>query len=168
MVKRENVGACTAVVVLMALLLTAAGCRTSYVQAQDATDTGRQVEQAVDNRELRIEVNSMTTQRYGSHRIASDFYLLLRGDTLESRLPFLGRVHTPSYNSPSQGLDFISAVRDFRRTTTKRGGVRIEMKVKSDEDRYFYQVDISPNGKASIQVLPQERDAVSFDGEVAF
>ncbi|MCR4914390.1 MAG: DUF4251 domain-containing protein, partial [Prevotella sp.] len=110
----------------------------------------------------------MQTQRYGNHRVTSDFCLKLRGDTLESYLPFFGQAYSLPYGSPSQGLNFTSPIYGFRQSTTSNGATCMEMDVRSKEDRFYYRVDIYPNGKAYIFVRPQERDFVSFDGELVF
>ena len=141
------------------------GCISQQQRLERQAATAQAVRQAVETRQLTVEVRFMQTQRYGSHRVGSDFFLRLRGDTLDSYLPFLGRAYTAPLGSPSQGLNFTSAIEHFRRSPLNDGGVRLEMSVRSEEDRFDYRLDVFPNGKAYIHVRPQERDAVSFDGE---
>ena len=157
--KKTLMAACAAV-------LLAGGCATSQQRRESLGQRALAVSQAVDSRQLRIEVQSMQTQRYGSHRVTSDFFLRLRGDTLDSYLPFLGRVYAAPYGSPSQGLNFTSPIENFRRSTGSDGCVRLEMNVHSQEDRFQYRIDVYPNGQTYIHVRSQERDAISFDGEV--
>ena len=124
------------------------------------------VEQAISTRHLKVMVDHMQTQRYGSHRVTSDFYLALHGDTLESYLPFFGRAYSISYGTPSQGLNFTSPIYRFQQGTTRDGAVSMAMEVRSREDSFYYQLDIYPNGKAYIFVRPQERDVMHFSGEL--
>ncbi len=154
--------------VLAALLMTMVGCSTLEERQERQRVTHQLVEQAISQRRMTIEVDHMQTQRYGNHRVTSDFCLKLRGDTLESYLPFFGQAYSLPYGSPSQGLNFTSPIYGFRQSTTNNGATCMEMDVRSNEDRFYYRVDIYPNGKAYIFVRPQERDFVSFDGELVF
>ena len=165
--ERQNTVHRLLLVMMMTTLLM--GCATTQERAQQRENTARQVAQAISERKLKVEVHSMMTQRYGAHRVTPDFYLLLRGDTLDSYLPFFGRAYgAVPYSTPSQGLNFTSPIEKMRTTELKHDGVRMEMEVSSQEDRYRYQLDIYPNGSAYIYVRAQERDAVSFDGELVF
>ena len=148
----------------MAVLLLMA-CATTKQQADQREQKARQVAEAIQRRHLRVDVSSMNTLRYGSHNITSDFYLELRGDTLVSYLPFFGQAyHSAAYGSPTQGLNFTSAVEELTETHHKRGMTRLEFLVRSDEDRYQYRLEIFPNGQTYIHVHGLSRDPVSFYG----
>ena len=154
--------------VVLTAVLTLASCATSQQRAERRQQLAHQVERAVSSRQLKIEVTTMSTQRYGSHMVTPDFFVAMRGDTLESYLPFFGRAYALPYGSPSQGLNFTSLIKGYRQSALKHNGMRMELEVASQEDRYRYQIDVYPNGKAYIRVQGQERDAVSFDGELVF
>jgi hypothetical protein len=152
--------------VLAALLMTIVGCSTLEERQERQRVTHQLVEQAISQRRMTIEVDHMQTQRYGNHRVTSDFCLKLRGDTLESYLPFFGQAYSLPYGSPSQGLNFTSPIYRFQQGTTRDGAVSMAMEVRSREDSFYYQLDIYPNGKAYIFVRPQERDVMHFSGEL--
>ena len=42
----------------------------------------------------------------------------------------------------------------------------IELKYNNSEESYTYMVSIYDNGKSTINVLPRERDKISFEGEM--
>ena len=42
----------------------------------------------------------------------------------------------------------------------------IEFNVRNDEDFFHYRIDLFNNGKAVIDVIARDRDAISFDGEM--
>jgi hypothetical protein len=44
----------------------------------------------------------------------------------------------------------------------------IEFDVNNQEDFYHYRIDLFTNGKAVIDVIAQDHDAISFDGEMVF
>ena len=142
------------------------GCTTVNQRAERREQTARMVEQAVSQRRLMVTIRSMQTQRYGSHQVSSDFYLKLRGDTLDSYLPFFGRAYGVSPVTPSQGLHFVSPVLQMEESKRKNNVTRLEMHVRSQEDSYVYRLDIYPNAQVYISVHGQERDHISFDGEL--
>ena len=147
-------------------LILIAACASSQQLSERQQQTAREIAEAVSSRHIKMGVNYMHTQRYGAHRVTSDFFLSIQGDTLISYLPFLGRAYNPTYNTPSQGLNFTSPISNYRQSRLKHDGMRMEMEVASQEDRFFFRVDVYPNGRASIFVRPRERDAINFDGEV--
>ena len=44
----------------------------------------------------------------------------------------------------------------------------VEFDVTNDEDVYHYRIDVFSNGKAIIDVIGRDHDAISFDGELIF
>ena len=150
---------------LLFAILMATACATQQQRAEERQQKAQQMTEAIANRQLHIDVSDMSTLRYGSHRVTSDFFLELRGDTLVSYLPFLGQAYqTATYGTPSQGLNFTAPVEKLVETHHKRGMTRLEMLVSSQEDRFLYRLELYPNGQAYIQVRSQHRDPVSFNG----
>lgn len=149
-----------------AALVMLTSCMTSAERAQQQAYRQAQVEQAVNSGRLTISIRSMHTQRYGTRQVTPDFHLTLRGDTVESYLPYFGQAWTAGYGSQAQGLNFTTRMLDVRRTRQKHGVSRVEFYAKSQEDVYYYAVDIYPTGHATIFVRARERDNISFDGDV--
>jgi hypothetical protein len=112
-----------------------------------------------------IDINSMSTMRYGSRTVTSDFYLELRGDTLRSYLPYLGQAHASPTLSPSIGLNFEEPVLTYKESKPKSNKyTQIDIDVKTKEDSYHYVIEIYSNGQAYIRVRSIYRDPISFDG----
>ena len=112
-----------------------------------------------------IDINTMSTMRYGSKTVTPDFYLELRGDTLRSYLPYLGQVHVSSTLSPSIGLNFEEPVLTYKESKPKSNKyTQIDIDVKTKEDSYHYVIEIYSNGQAYIRVRSMYRDPISFDG----
>ena len=152
------------VVMFMLLALLSVSCATQQQRAEATAKTQRAVAELVAQKKWRIDVSSMSTLRYGSRTVASDFFLELRGDTLYSYLPYMGQAFQGPLASPSQGLNFEKPIRRYSQSTPKPYVSRIEMTVKTQEDLYDYQVDIYDTGTAYIHVRSQYRDPISFDG----
>ena len=112
-----------------------------------------------------IDINSMSTMRYGSRTVTSDFYLELRGDTLRSYLPYLGQAHASPTLSPSIGLNFEEPVLTYKESKPKSNKyTQIDIDVKTQEDTYHYVIQLYDSGEAYIRVRSLNRDPISFDG----
>ena len=81
--------------VMFVLMVTVVlgSCVTQQQRAEEKARMQEMVVEAVAKKQWRIDVTSMSTLRYGSRTVTPDFYLELRGDTLQSYLPYLGQAH---------------------------------------------------------------------------
>lgn len=120
---------------------------------------------AIAAKRWHIDINTMSTMRYGSRTVTPDFYLELRGDTLHSYLPYLGQVHASPTLSPSIGLNFEEPVLTYKESKPKSNKyTQIDIDVKTKEDSYHYVIELYGNGQTYIRVRSMYRDPISFDG----
>ena len=123
------------------------------------------VADAIVTKQWHIDITSMNTLRYGSRTVTPDFYLELRGDTLRSYLPYLGRAYQSPTMSPSIGLNFEESVKQYKESRPKSNKyTQIDIDVRTREDSYHYVIDIYDSGQTSIRVRSMNRDPISFDG----
>jgi hypothetical protein len=148
------------------LLSVLAACATKQERAERLAQTRQSIMEALANRQMRIEVRSMNTVRYGSKIVTPDFFLELRGDTLRSYLPYLGVAHQAPMASPSEGLNFETVMKSYHQSKPKPDLARLEIEAKTKEDFFVYHIEVYYTGKAFISVQSQHRDPISFDGEV--
>ena len=142
------------------------GCATQQERAAQRELVKKAVAEGVAKRQLHIDITSMNTMRYGSRVVTPDFFLELRGDTLRSYLPYLGQAYQAPMASPPKGLNFETRMRAVKESHPKAHLTRMEIDVKTNEDTYWYVVEVYDTGKAYIHVRSQNRDPISFDGEV--
>ena len=122
---------------------------------------------AIATKQWHIDINSMTTMRYGSSTVTPDFFLELRGDTLHSYLPYLGDAQMPTL-SPTIGLNFEEPMLSYKESKPKSNKyTQIDIDVRTREDSYHYVIEIYDNGQAYIRVRSMKRDPISFDGKIA-
>ena len=88
----------------------------------------------------------------------------LKGDTVRSNLPYFGQAYQSSMMLPSQGLNFETKAKSISLTQPKKNLSRIEIDMRTDEDTYYYVVELYDSGQAYIHVRSQHRDPISFDG----
>ena len=135
-----------------------------YLKEAEKDGKRQAVADAIAARRWHIDINSMTTMRYGSSTVSSDFYLELRGDTLRSYLPYLGQAQVSPIQSPSMGLNFEAPVLSYKQSRPKSKYTQIDIDVKTMEDTYHYVIEIDDAGEAVIRVRPLKSDPISFDG----
>ncbi len=139
-------------------------CASQQQLAERREQMQKAVNEAVEKGRLRIDITSMSTMRYGTRTVTPDFFLELRGDTLQSYLPYMGQAYQAPMTSPSQGLNFEEPMLSYKLLARKPHLSRIEIKVRTQEDIFLYGIELYDTGQAYIQVRSQNRDPISFSG----
>ena len=155
--------------VLYSLLLMGfvlVGCATQQERAEKRNEIRGAVAEAVESQQIRIGISWMNTLKYGSKSVTPDFFLELKGDTLNSYLPYMGQAYRPTMPSQSEGLNFEVPVQQVRKSHPKNNRWQLEIMARTNEDNYKYLIDIFDTGKATIHVSCANRDPISFDGEL--
>ena len=151
---------------LFAFVLTFIGCASQQQRAERRARTQQAVAEALAARQLNISITSMSSARYGTRTVSFGFNLEVKGDTLVSYLPYVGRVYRSSLLPTPIGLNFEAPILAFQESRPKGNRTRLDIRVKTIEDVYDYVVEVYDSGKATIFVRGQYRDAISFDGDV--
>lgn len=151
----------------MALLLTACGTGNSLTKAEREAQVAQQVEQALEASHYTIAVDWMKPLGGMPRHVSSNYELKVNGDDVDSYLPYVGEAYRLPYGG-GKGLNFKGKIRNYKITQTTNNRYVIEFDVNNDEDIYHYRIDMFTNGKAIIDIIGQDRDAISFDGEMIF
>ena len=154
----------TSGIIFVSLTLLAMSCATSQRLAEQNAATQKAVTEALTDKHLRIKVHSMSPFRYASRTVSYGFFLEIKGDTLESCLPYMGQVYQAAAFS-SENLNFEAPIVSYHESRPKKNMTRIELEVKAREDNYHYLLEIYDTGTAYIRVRCQNRDSISFDGD---
>lgn len=152
-------------IITAAIILVA--CATTDRQQNDRKkqEKAEMISRAVCNRDFKISVRTAYPKRGRSVPLTTDFELRVKGDSVMSYLPYFGRAYNIPYGG-GKGLNFNDVMNDFKITQPKRDKKHIEFNVKNDEDTYKFYIDVFDNGNASINVIPQQRESISFNGDV--
>ena len=67
-----------------------------------------------------------------------------------------------------QGLNFKGKIEKYSINYPTSNRSHIEFSANSGEDVYYFRIDVFNNGKSIIDIIAQDRDAISFDGEMIF
>jgi hypothetical protein len=97
--------------------------------------------------------------------VSSTFELKINGNEVDSYLPYVGEAYRLPYGG-GKGLNFKAVMQNYRMAQVTSNRYLIEFDVNNDEDIFHYRIDMFTNGKAVIDVIARDRDAISFDGEL--
>jgi hypothetical protein len=97
--------------------------------------------------------------------VTSNYELKINGDEVDSYLPYAGEAYRLPYGG-GKGLNFKGKLQGYSVTQTTSNRYVVEFDVINEEDAYHYRIDMFTNGKAIIDVIARDRDAISFDGEL--
>jgi hypothetical protein len=152
----------------MMLLLVLTGLTAgSALSAQDKKEERREaVHQLVTSKNYEIEVNLAQPLSGHSINLTTPYSLTVRGDSVISYLPYYGRAYSVPYGG-GKGLNFSAPVSNYRMTpNAKKGSYRISFTTKSDEDTYQFRLTVFDSGSASVDVSMQNRQSISFQGDL--
>ena len=96
---------------------------------------------------------------------SSLYSLKIKNDSVFSYLPYYGRAYSVPYGG-GKGLDFKAPLKEYSMKLDKKGDAQIEFKARTPEDNFEYNVTVFSNGSASISVTMQNRQSISFQGDL--
>ena len=165
--KQLNIVLLLSLVLTLLAVIALEGCATAEERAARAAEHAARVKVALTERHYKISIDHMYTMRGGSKSVSSSYSVEVRNDSLFSYLPFLGRAYQVPYGG-GKGLNFSERIGSYREALVKNGCRHIEINVKNDEDSYLYVIDVFDNGNSDIVVQAQQRERISYSGEMVF
>lgn len=153
--------------ILVTMLLAACGTSNGLTKAEREAQVVQQVQAAVDAQRFTIAVDWMKPLGGMPRHVSSTYQLKVDGDEVDSYLPYVGEAYRLPYGG-GKGLNFKGKIYNYQVLRSTSNRYVIEFDVKSDEEAYRYRIDLFTNGKAIIDIIGQDRDAISFDGEMVF
>lgn len=149
------------------VLLTACGTNNGLTKVERDALVTRQVQEGLDTRHYTISVDWMRPLGGMARHVSSTYELKVNGDEVDSYLPYIGEAYRLPYGG-GKGLNFKGKIKDYTINYPTSNRSHIEFNVTNEEDTYYFRIDVFNNGKAVIDIIAQERDAISFDGEMIF
>lgn len=149
-------------IILMLLLIIG----LSEVSAQSKKEQREQaVKEQIVSEKYKISVSTAYPRRGKTVYLSSPYSLEIRNDSVISYLPFYGRAYSIPYGG-GDGLIFKAPLDEYEMKMNKKGAAKIEFIARSPEDRFKFSLTIYPNGSTSINVNMQNRESISFSGEM--
>lgn len=154
------------VIALLAFVITACGVSRQSPQEKRAEQEriAQTVQQMLDNRSYRIDVDYMLPLRGRSQSVTS-YSVTIKENTIDSHLPYFGNVRSVPYGG-GKGLVFTEDIAYYTDYGVNNDRRTIVINVKNDEDNYVYTLEIFNNGEASIYVQCRNRDNIRYRGSL--
>jgi hypothetical protein len=86
-------------------------------------------------------------------------------DSINTFLPYFGRAFNASYGGDG-GINFTSKKFDYRLKEKQKGGFEITIKPADARDVVEMNYSVSANGYATLQVISNNRQAISYYGVI--
>lgn len=139
------------------------------VFAQTKRELKEQKEQAVKEKivseNYKISVNTAYPRRGRNIQLTSTYSVEIRKDSVMSYLPFYGRAYSIPYGG-GDGLIFKAPLAEYEMEMNKKGTAKVKFTARTPEDKFTFNISVFSNGSASINVNMQNRESISFSGEV--
>ncbi len=104
-----------------------------------------------------------------SIQLTSDYDVQIKGDTVQAYLPYFGRAFSAPMNPNESGIQFTSTHFDYQQTASKKKkqswNITIQPKDAQDVRQLIFRV--FENGSATLQVVSNNRQTISYNGYVA-
>ena len=101
-----------------------------------------------------------------SRQLTSDYDVKVSADTIITFLPYFGRTFTAPLDPTKGGIQFTSTKFEYATSERKKGGWEITIKPQDTQDARLLLMTVSENGYASLQVLSNNRQPISFNGYI--
>lgn len=136
--------------------------KISVAQSLKAEDSSS-IQSMVEAQRFVFKAQSAQPARGRVVHLNSDYDLTISGDTLRSYLPYFGRAYSAPMNTRG-GIDFTSSNFQYNKTNRKKGGWDIAIKPSDGNDVREMHLTVFENGSASLRVLSNNREVISFNG----
>ena len=121
----------------------------------------------IDNKTYTFIATYAQPLKGGQKYLTSDYDLRIAPDSAIAFLPYFGQTYQNAPLTPEESaIMFTSTKFDYKVEPTKKGGWTITITPDNVKFVSKLQLDVYPNGKASLTVLSNFRDMIRFDGEI--
>ncbi|QHS58633.1 DUF4251 domain-containing protein [Chitinophaga agri] len=153
----------------LAVLPLFIGLFFNSLQAQETKGTKEvTVEKMVTARNFVFKVQTVQPTNPSPNRLlTSDYDLRIAPDSIVSFLPYFGRAYTAPMDPTKGGIQFTSTKFEYKQEVRKKGGWDITIKPQDAQDTRLMTLTISDNGYASLQVISNNRQPISFTGYIS-
>lgn len=150
-------------VVLMTACATTAETRER--RAAEQQRIAQAVEEIVASGDFTVEMNYVNPQRMRSKMLTGEYGVTVKGDSIDSYLPFFGRVYRAEFGIQT-GLRFEDKIAQRQVKRARKDYYEVDLVVKRHMEHLFYSFDIYDNGKVTLMVRSDNRDTMHFSGDL--
>jgi hypothetical protein len=155
----------TKIYVIAVCLMFAACASRQNTQSGKADIKTAKVENAIQSSRYEVNVNIVNPMNGQVRHLTSHYSVRISGDSTYVSLPYFGRAYSAPYGGEG-GINITNLIYDYNVNYKKGKSYSIDFKAPGANDIYRFSMDISTSGKASIRVTCNNRQAISYLGEL--
>lgn len=110
-----------------------------------------------------IDVDMVYPASGRSRSVTSQYSLEVNGNEVISALPYFGTAQSLPYGG-GEGLMFTGEISNYTLNYGKGGEADISFDARTQEDTYRFNITIYPNGQATFNVNPGNKQSIGFSG----
>lgn len=123
------------------------------------------VQKLINSKNFVFKAETVLPLSGGARQLTPDYDMRFLGDSIISYLPYFGRAYVADINGEG-GIHFTSTEFAYKITGRKKGGWDIDIKLKDTRDVRQLHFIISEEGYATLQVISENRQAISYNGYI--
>jgi hypothetical protein len=121
----------------------------------------------IDQRQYTFTAQSATALGGRTRQLTSIYTLKVHGDTLDADLPYFGRAYSATPGDTNGGIRFRSTTFGYDVQDGKNRGWTIRITPENEASASNMQLSVSSGGYATLQVTSNNRQMISFYGQVS-
>jgi hypothetical protein len=129
------------------------------------------VKALIDTRNYVFQADYVIPQRGNSKSLTFGYDMVVSKDTLQTYLPYYGQVTLAPTDASDGGIKLNTTNFSYEAKAGKKGGYEIVIKptdnfYQGSKDVRYMRMQVSATGYASLQVISNNRDPISFNGTI--
>lgn len=144
------------------IFLMLSSCAVKQVNNQKAAE----MEAILKTRNYVFVAESANPLSGGNIPLTSSYSLSIKGDSLDSHLPYYGTAYRAAFGSSVSPLTFTSTDFSYDPKISRNGNQVIVIKLNSPADPDMMTLSISPSGYGTLQVTSVDRQSITFYGYI--
>lgn len=138
----------------------------TQAQTNDKEKEAQEIREALDAKNFVFTAQRIVPMSGMSRQLNANYDLDVSDDKIVSFLPYMGRIYMPLMD-PMQGpLRFTSTDFEYQAKEGKKGGWQISIKPNDVRSVREFNLSVTENGYATLQVNGNDRQPVTFYGYV--
>lgn len=125
------------------------------------------IQEKIQQKNYVFRVQSVSPPRGNISQLSLEYDLRVSMDSVISYLPYFGRAYIAPISASEGGIKFTSTSFDYKVALRKKGGWDITIRPKDVSDIRQLFLTVFPNGNASLQVMSNNREPISFNGFIS-
>ena len=150
----------------LAFLIALIANATLAMAQKSPTSKTIAIKNAVDSQRYIFYAQYINPLRGGQRYVTPYYTMSVSKDTIICDLPYFGRAYTAPIGTSEGGIKFTSTNFGYTIAARKKGGWDVSIKPKDGIDVQQVTMTIYDDGTTSVQVISNNRDAISYNGYI--